>query len=201
MKKILSQNIMASYPDFAAKNGYPNPENMSDYFLEYLQSEDGKRRIANAMSQIVTANNLESQLTNIMNVYMESVASQIEEQIAAGMQTMSEQLTDVIRSSMTSAITQIMTQMAGTMSSSMGSLGESFAGALSIDPEVFAQAVQINMDPNELSELMMSLLGNDTTSYDNNMKKLGYADISVPSEIDIYPKELIRMSLELLCHL
>ena len=189
MKKILSQNIMASYPDFAAKNGYPNPENMSDYFLEYLQSEDGKRRIANAMSQIVTANNLESQLTNIMNVYMESVASQIEEQIAAGMQTMSEQLTDVIRSSMTSAITQIMTQMAGTMSSSMGSLGESFAGVLSIDPEVFAQAVQINMDPNELSELMMSLLGNDTTSYDNNMKKLGYADISVPSEIDIYPKD------------
>ncbi len=189
MKKILSQNIMASYPDFAAKNGYPNPENMSDYFLEYLQSEDGKRRIANAMSQIVTANNLESQLTNIMNVYMESVASQIEEQIAAGMQTMSEQLTDVIRSSMTSAITQIMTQMAGTMSSSMGSLGESFAGALSIDPEVFAQAVQINMDPNELSELMMSLLGNNTTSYDNNMKKLGYADISVPSEIDIYPKD------------
>lgn len=189
MKKILSQNIMASYPDFAAKNGYPNPENMSDYFLEYLQLEDGKRRIANAMSQIVTANNLESQLTNIMNVYMESVASQIEEQIAAGMQTMSEQLTDVIRSSMTSAITQIMTQMAGTMSSSMGSLGESFAGALSIDPEVFAQAVQINMDPNELSELMMSLLGNNTTSYDNNMKKLGYADISVPSEIDIYPKD------------
>lgn len=189
MKKILSQNIMASYPDFAAKNGYPNPENMSDYFLEYLQSEDGKRRIANAMSQIVTANNLESQLTNIMNVYMESVASQIEEQIAAGMQTMSEQLTDVIRSSMTSAITQVMTQMAGTMSSSMGSLGESFAGALSIDPEVFAQAVQINMDPNELSELMMSLLGNNTTSYDNNMKKLGYADISVPSEIDIYPKD------------
>lgn len=189
MKKILSQNIMASYPDFAAKNGYPNPENMSDYFLEYLQSEDGKRRIANAMSQIVTANNLESQLTNIMNVYMESVASQIEEQIAAGMQTMSEQLTDVIRSSMTSAITQIMTQMAGTMSSSMGSLGESFAGALSIDPEVFAQAVQINMDPNELSELMMSLLGNNTTSYYNNMKKLGYADISVPSEIDIYPKD------------
>ncbi|MBU5470262.1 ABC transporter ATP-binding protein/permease [Falcatimonas sp. MSJ-15] len=189
MKKILSQNIMASYPDFAAKNGYPNPENMSDYFLEYLQSEDGKRRIANAMSQIVTANNLESQLTNIMNVYMESVASQIEEQIAAGMQTMSEQLTDVIRSSMTSAITQIMTQMAGTMSSSMGSLGESFAGALSIDPEVFAQAVQINMDPNELSELMMSLLGNNATSYDNNMKKLGYADILVPSEIDIYPKD------------
>lgn len=189
MKKILSQNIMASYPDFAAKNGYPNPENMSDYFLEYLQSEDGKRRIANAMSQIVTANNLESQLTNIMNVYMESVASQIEEQIAAGMQTMSEQLTDVIRSSMTSAITQIMTQMAGTMSSSMGSLGESFAGALSIDPEVFAQAVQINMDPNELSELMMSLLGNNATSYDNNMKKLGYTDILVPSEIDIYPKD------------
>ena len=189
MKKILSQNIMASYPDFAAKNGYPNPENMSDYFLEYLQSEDGKRRIANAMSEIVTTNNLEPQLTNIMNVYMESAASQIEEQIAAGMQTMSEQLTDVIRSSMTSAITQIMTQMTGSMSSSMGSLGESFAGALSIDPEVFAQAVQINMDPNELSELMMSLLGNDTTSYDNNMKKLGYADISVPSEIDIYPKD------------
>lgn len=189
LQKILSQNIMAGYPEFADKNGYPNPEHMTDYFFEYLQSEDGMKRIANAMSEIVTANNLESQLNDIMNVYMAAVASQIEDQITASMQTMSEQLTDVIRNGMKNAMTQIMTQMAGSMSSSMGSLGDSFGNALSIDPELFAKAIQINMDPNELSELMLSLLGNNTSSYDNNMKKLGYADISVPAEIDIYPKD------------
>jgi ABC-type antimicrobial peptide transport system permease subunit len=43
------------------------------------------------------------------------------------------------------------------------------------------------MDQKELSELMMSLMSNERTSYDNNLAKFGYADEKKPSEIDIYP--------------
>ena len=37
------------------------------------------------------------------------------------------------------------------------------------------------------AELMMSLMGTEEASYDNNLKKLGYADLAKPSGIDIYP--------------
>ena len=45
----------------------------------------------------------------------------------------------------------------------------------------------MNMSEEELGELMMSLMNTEDTSYDNNLKKLGYADFNKPSGIDIYP--------------
>ena len=51
----------------------------------------------------------------------------------------------------------------------------------------FADAFQMNMDENDLTELMMSMMGKEDASYDNNLKKLGYADFNKPSGIDIYP--------------
>ena len=53
----------------------------------------------------------------------------------------------------------------------------------------FADAFQMNMDENELAELMASLMSTEQSSYDNNMKKLGWADYAKPASIDIYPKD------------
>ncbi len=58
---------------------------------------------------------------------------------------------------------------------------------LSIGESAFANAFQMNMDENDLTELMMSMMGKEDASYDNNLKKLGYADFNKPSGIDIYP--------------
>ena len=71
-----------------------------------------------------------------------------------------------------------MTRLAGNMSSAMG-----------IDQSAFADAFQMNMDENELAELMASLMSTEQSSYDNNMKKLGWADYAKPASIDIYPKD------------
>ena len=60
--------------------------------------------------------------------------------------------------------------------------------ALNISPEAFTDAIQTNMDGDELKELMMSLMSSENTSYESNMKALGYADSDKPSQIDMYPK-------------
>lgn len=46
----------------------------------------------------------------------------------------------------------------------------------------------MNMDESEFSELMMSMAMAEENSYENNLRKLGYVNLSDPSEIDIYPK-------------
>ena len=43
------------------------------------------------------------------------------------------------------------------------------------------------MTEEELTELIMSLMSNGTRSFDANLSKLGYAELSKPSQIDIYP--------------
>lgn len=48
----------------------------------------------------------------------------------------------------------------------------------------------MNMNEDDLSELMMSLLSSENSSYDGNLKKLGYADLNVPGGINIYPRIL-----------
>ncbi|MBQ2680518.1 MAG: FtsX-like permease family protein, partial [Eggerthellaceae bacterium] len=61
--------------------------------------------------------------------------------------------------------------------------------AMGVNPDAFANAFQINMDQDELTELMMSMMRVEEHSYDNNLKKLGYADFNKPSEISIFPRD------------
>mgnify|MGYP000110990281 CR=1 FL=1 len=74
----------------------------------------------------------------------------------------------------------------------MGNLANSMQDAIKIDTSVFAQAIKMNMNEEELSELMMSLMTTESSSYEGNLKNLGYADLIKPSAINIYPKDLKR---------
>ena len=71
----------------------------------------------------------------------------------------------------------------------MGNLANSMQDAIKIDTSVFAQAIKMNMNEEELSELMMSLMTTESSSYEGNLKNLGYADFDKPSAINIYPKD------------
>ena len=100
-------------------------------------------------------------------------------------------------SSMTDAMMNAMQLMGNNMAAALGSMGMGtdtddydFSSAFGIDTDSFADAIKMNMNESDLSDLMKSLMSDtDVASYDNNMKKLGYADLSVPGEIDIYPKD------------
>ena len=61
--------------------------------------------------------------------------------------------------------------------------------AISIDVDAFADAFQMNVSEEDLTELFLSLGSKQSASYDGNLQKLGYADFSEPSGINIYPKD------------
>ena len=82
-----------------------------------------------------------------------------------------------------------MSGIAGSMTKQMKSVMGKLSSAMNINTDAFARAFQFNMSQEELTELMTSMMRIEEHSYDNNLKKLGYADFAKPSEISIYPKD------------
>ena len=78
---------------------------------------------------------------------------------------------------------QIMNQLSGIGNVLMNRLG----GAFWVDESKFAQAFQFNMNEEELQRLMSAMQNpSQAASYENNLKKLGYAEESKPTGISFY---------------
>ncbi len=132
---------------------------------DFMQQPDVKAQIYASIQAMVDTDDLEAQIATALQGYVQTTMTTYMSAMAAELQTQ-----------VTAALQQSMNQMANNM-----------ASAMSIDPDKFEDAFQMNMDEKELGELMMSLMGTEEASYDNNLKKLGYADLAKPSGIDIYP--------------
>ena len=218
IQDLLLQDVVAAYPEYARNNSLPDPANLGIYFLEYMQTEDGQNRLMNGLMTLVDTSEVQTQFSQAMETYMKSmmtsftdaiakgieskfteIMEQVEKQLTKGIQTAMEQMMGNISSGMQEAMQSVMASVSSSITSAMsqamsglGGLGSSMGNmedALSIDPEAFAKAIQMNMNEDDLSELMMSLLSSENSSYDGNLKKLGYADLNVPGGINIYPKD------------
>ena len=58
---------------YANANGYPDPAQMGQHFMKYMQTEDGQKRLMQGMSEAIDMDSLQSQLTAAMNDYMKQV--------------------------------------------------------------------------------------------------------------------------------
>ena len=218
IQDLLLQDVVAAYPEYARNNSLPDPANLGTYFLEYMQTEDGQNRLMNGLMTLVDTSEVQTQFSQAMETYMKvmmtsftdaiakgieskftEIMEQVEKQLTKGIQTAMEQMMGNISSGMQEAMQSVMTSVSSSLTSAMsqamsglGGLGSGMGNmedALSINPEAFAKAIQMNMNEDDLSELMMSLLSSENSSYDGNLKKLGYADLNVPGGINIYPKD------------
>ncbi|MBQ0005647.1 MAG: FtsX-like permease family protein [Clostridiales bacterium] len=64
------------------------------------------------------------------------------------------------------------------------------AQAFHVDPAGIASAFSFNMSEEELTSLMQAFMsGNQATSYDGNLRKLGYAEYDKPTSIAFYLKD------------
>lgn len=218
IRDLLMQDVVAAYPEYARNNSLPDPANLGTYFLEYMQTEDGQNRLMNGLMTLVDTSEVQTQFSQAMETYMKSmmtsftdaiakgieskfteIMEQVEKQLTKGIQTAMEQMMGNISSGMQEAMQSVMTSVSSSLTSAMsqamsglGGLGSGMGNmedALSINLEAFARAIQMNMNEDDLSELMMSLLSSENSSYDGNLKKLGYADLNVPGGINIYPKD------------
>ena len=169
---------------------------MEDGAKAYLESEEVQKKIADAimgsidMKQATEAlqTQLQQQLSAKMQQAVPAMAQALESQLQASITTaMSSYMQNVLGAYMQQMQTALETQVSAAMQQSMNQIAANMSNAMSIDESAFANAFQMNMDENDLTELMMSMMGKEEATYDNNLKKLGYADFNKPSGIDIYP--------------
>ncbi len=172
LNEILS-HIANGYDAYADANGFASTESVMNGFASYLSSDQGKALIQEAADQIVDSRKLESNISNLMKETMNSAGSAI-----------SGQMGNAISAIMNS----ISNSLASSLSTGMSNLMGNMENAFSIDPKALASAFKMNMDESDLSELMISMTMAEENSYENNLRKFGYAALDDPFEIDIYPK-------------
>ncbi len=208
LMEILRRDIITGYQEYAVANGLPDPSKMADYFLEYLQSEDGQKRISESAASIFDTELLQerfsqmmqSYMSELMTAYTKSFTEAIQRQISGMVEKMSGQISSEmekimkqmmgdIGANMQGAIQQIIRQIVANMSSVMQETMSRMGEEMNIDPEAFMDAIEMNMDEDELTELLMSLISYEDAAFDKNLKKLGFADLDKPAGIDIYPKD------------
>ena len=158
MQEILLE-ILKGYEQYVEDNELVSTDDLNKYLMEYLESDEAKAIFTNNLSQIMQSQDLDTQVSNIMEKYMQSVMS-----------------------SMSSSLQK-------EMQSSIQNLSKSITEAISIDENAFIGAFQIKMTEEELSELFQSMMSKESVTYESNLKKLNYASLEEPSGINIYPKD------------
>lgn len=161
----ISQKIMTQFQQYLKDNNLTDQSKMDEYFRAYLQSDAAKNLIQSEMAALIQENGM---------------AKQFAANLQSQMQTMMAQYSEVIANSLKQQLTTVMADQ-------MDNFSSQFQDAISIDTSKFASAIKVNMSEEELSELMLSLMSEDSSSYENNLQKLGYASKDEPSGINIYP--------------
>ena len=158
MQKIMTK-VLKGFEDYAKKNNIPDTTKLEEYLTEYLQSEEVKTIISNRLTKIMQSQNLEGQISNIMNNYMKS------------------------------AMTQVSKSFEKEINKSIKNLSKTMTKAISIDETAFLNAFKMKMNEEELTELLSTIMSKEKNTYESNLKKLNYAKMEEPSEISIYPKD------------
>ncbi len=157
-------DLYNSYTAYAQENSLPDPTKLSDSFGAYLALPETQQVIAETAASIIDYSGAESAMKDMMASYGTTVANEI----TNAMRSMSSIITSRITSAMTEA---------------MSSLQDGF----SFDADSFSNAITLNFSEKEMQELFASMMSTETTSYSGNLYKMGYADLSNPASISIYP--------------
>lgn len=161
------QAVITDFESYTNQNELNDPTKIDEYIRDYFQTVQAQTIIQNEMIKILQESGVTKQFETILQEQM---------------QTMMMQYTDTLTKS-------LQEQLSSVISKQMGQFATNMQSAVLIDAGAFANAIKINMEEEELSELLMSLMSRETTSYDNNLNKLQYAEFDKPSGINIYPKD------------
>ncbi|MEC4271785.1 ABC transporter ATP-binding protein/permease [Adlercreutzia sp. R25] len=161
-----TQALGAAYQQAASSGTPPDFQQLAQSTLEsYAQSSELQTLMAQYAGKIVDANAMQKEMATKISAALQSTMTAYMEQVMAQVAAKTE-----------ASMAQMMTQ-----------LQQSIPLAMSVDTNAFQNAFQMKMTEEELTELIMSLMARETRSFDANLNKLGYAELSKPSQIDIYP--------------
>lgn len=120
--------ILKGYQQYVDDNELISVDDLNKYLIEYLESEEAKTILNNNLSQLIKSQNLDTQISTIMEKYLQNVMGTISQSLQKQMQ------------------------------SSIATLSKSITEAISIDEETFISAFQFKMNEDELEELFQSLI-------------------------------------------
>ena len=167
---------------------YANPANIGKDPSEFFNGE-GQPLVA-AVGDSVDTQDLQAQIIEGMAKQLGTTSEGVSTEMARRVATVyGAKVMPAVQQQIALSMQQYMTQYMTALSSQMESVFSNLGNAMGVNPDAFARAFQFNMNPEELTELMMSMMRVEERTYDNNLKKLGYADFAKPSEISIYPKD------------
>ena len=158
LQSIMTE-ILSGYEKYVEDNELVSVEDLKKYLIEYLDSDEAKNIISNNISEIITSQNLDTQISNIMEQYMQTAIS-----------SMSQSLQKEVQAS-------------------IKTLSQSITKAISVDSNAIIGAFHMKMNEEELAELFSSLMSKENVTYESNLKSFNYASIDEPSGISIYPKD------------
>ena len=182
----LAKKVMTGYKNYIIGNGILGLDKIG--FDKYLESDQFKQLMSDAMGDLVDTSAIQEQLSDAMQQVMGSVMSSYSDQIAS---TLQQQLGSSLKQAMTQAMGQVMGEMSQNlqdkMTQSFASLGSQMESALKIDASAFQKAIRFNMTEDDLKDLMKTSMLSTSATYDSSLQSFGYASLDDPSQIQIYP--------------
>ncbi len=186
-----------------------------DSLTDYLNSQEAKDRIYSevykayqSVELVITDDDLNQVAKNLVAGYLASGGSLDTDSLSKsfldylntseGQQALSSVVsvfidTDHLYQSASNMINtqteSIMNAMTSSINQAMIDMVKQIPNALSIDASVFQNAFQMNIDADELQNSIMSMMSSTSSTLENNLSTLGYADVDDPNEIVIYPND------------
>ena len=178
---------LAAHGDGVSPNDPEFGQKIVVKFQEYAATSEAQAIIAKVVEiagqpvadrlQSVAQEYVSNQLAPYMQSVFTGIMSQVSTQIGAAV---SAQLQGSLASAMMQMSSQIGSQLSQTLASNM-------QNAFTVDAAAFANAIQFNMDAEDLTSLMTNYANASKLTYDNNLITLGYADENDPQSVKIFP--------------
>ena len=151
-----------------------NPDPVAGSFAAYVLSGASQAQIRSWVYELFNLNGAQNAFLSAVMDRLTNEDSAIGRALGSVMEKVMEQIATNIQNN----ISQVMTQ-----------IGESMGNAFGFDGNAFASAFQMNMSEQDLQDLMRSMFTTETSSFETNLQKMGYADMDNPNAIVIYPKD------------
>ncbi|MCL2249530.1 MAG: ABC transporter ATP-binding protein/permease [Oscillospiraceae bacterium] len=143
--------------------------------------------IASIMAPIIASiiDQIMGMIGMAMNLMMAEMQAQIETAITYAMESMITTISTEMQSAMEEIFGQIEENITEAFEGFSEQMEESMEG---FDAEALTDAFQIEIGEEEILDLMMAMMNPRTTSFEQNLRRLGWADPNVPTQILIYPR-------------
>ena len=193
-----------------------DPAQIPDLLAGYLASAEVQAQLAAAVAYLIPLDAIEADLATQLN---ELITQAMEEYLAAVAITMQSQLQTALTQSIGTVLAQVQeemgrqldyqmhtaatnlerslqdtfaqveTQISRQMQTALTDVFDSIEEQLVFDPELLADAFTISMDEADILDLMTTILNPETSSFEQNLNILGYADPAVPTAINLFPRD------------